>query len=142
MHYDDWDVVMQLTPSELDAARRYHKERAIAQRAERESLRTDWLQRVHAVVAEVAPRFSDLHAVYLFGSLARPGSFHAQSDIDLAVEADSVATESAFWAAVERALEHPCDVRPLVEPIRTAVTNDGILVYERKMHVADQHHTQ
>lgn len=124
-------TVMQLTQSELDTSRSYHRKRASVLRSERESLRADWLRRVRTVVAEVAPRFPDLRTVYLFGSLTRPGVFHTQSDIDLAVEADSVESESAFWSAVERALHHPCDVRSLVEPIRTAVEHDGMLLYER-----------
>ena len=95
-----------LAPSELESARRYHRERANAQRAKRESKRAEWLEAVQSAVNEVAPRFPGLKAVYLFGGLAKAGRFHARSDIDLAVVTDSVETESMFWARLERAF-HP-----------------------------------
>ena len=132
----------QLTASELESSRRYHRARAAARHLERESERVDWLIRVRSAVTKIAPCFPDLRAVYLFGGLAKSSRFHAQSDIDLAVEADSVEDESAFWAAMERALQRPFDVRPLIGPIRTAVAHDGILLYERKTNASDQQHSQ
>lgn len=131
-------AVAQLTQPELDTARRYHRMRGLAVHSERESLRSDWLQRVRAAVTELAPRFPELRAVYLFGSLTRPGFNPAQSYIGLAVKADSVESESAFWSAVERTLKHPCDVRPLTESIRIAVVCDGILLYEREQSIDNE----
>ena len=60
-------------------------DRALAQRrAESEEQRQATLARVLAVLDEVAPGFG-VHEAYVFGSLARPGRYHAQSDIDVAV---------------------------------------------------------
>jgi hypothetical protein len=64
----------------------------------------------------------------------QPGRFRTDSDIDVAVEATDLETESAFWRALQRALDREVDVRPWDEPIISAVHASGEMVYERKDH--------
>jgi len=60
-------------------------DRALARRrAEWEEKRQAMLARVLAALDEIAPGYG-VYEAYVFGSLARPGRYHAQSDIDVAV---------------------------------------------------------
>jgi predicted nucleotidyltransferase len=117
--------------ADVEAARRYHREREAQRRARREDERQQWLQRVREAVAHLAPRYPGVQRVYLFGSLAQPGRFWPDSDIDLAVECDSVETESAFWQALEQHLRRDVDVRPMAGAIAEAVASGGEKIYER-----------
>lgn len=98
---------------DIEAAHHYFQQREQQRYAEREALRQQWLQRVQAVVAAQAPHHPDVVRVYLFGSLTQPGCFHSDSDIDLAVECVTLESESAFWRALEHALQRDVDIRPL-----------------------------
>lgn len=125
---------------DLRAAREYYYEREAHRRAQREAKRQQWLQRVREAVASCAARYPDIRRVYLYGSLVKPGRFRADSDIDIAIECDSLETESSFWRALERELQRDVDVRPLAGPIVEAVANDGEQVYERQdTHSIDQY---
>ena len=103
--------------ADLEAARKY--------RREREAERQQWLRRMREAVSRLALHYPGVRRVYLFGSLVQPGRFRRDSDIDVAVECDTVETESAFWRALERALGRDVDVRPLTGAIAEAVTNEG-----------------
>jgi predicted nucleotidyltransferase len=62
----------------------------------------------------------------------QPGRFTPDSDIDVAVECQSVETESAFWRVLEQALRRDVDVRPYIGAIVDAVKWYGEKVYERE----------
>ena len=117
---------------DIEAARRYYYERETRRRAQREAGRHLWLQRVREAVLRLTPHYTGVQRIYLFGSLVQPGRFRPDSDIDVAVECDTVETESAFWQALEQNLKRNVDVRPLVGVIAELVITNGELVYERQ----------
>jgi predicted nucleotidyltransferase len=119
-------VNRNLTPNE------YHARREQERQAQREQTRIKRLTAVHRAIRQIAPRFPAIEAVYLFGSVVQPGRHGQLSDIDVAVQTDDVAAESAFWQALEEALEWSVDVRPYQDRIREAVERSGELVYARK----------
>ncbi len=118
-----------MTSPDLEAARQYYRERRARRQAQREAERQQWLQRVCEVVSRLALRYPGMRQVYLYGSLLQPGRFRPDSDIDLAVECDTLETESAFWRAVEQELGRDVDVRPLTGAIAEAVADGGKQVY-------------
>ena len=83
-------------------------------------------------VWELAPQHPDIARVYLFGSVTQPGRFHERSDIDVAVDADTLNSERPFWQALEQTLRRDVDLRALTPPIMRAIDYSGALVYERK----------
>ena len=115
-----------------DAARCYYRQREARRREQRESERRAWLERAREAILRLAPRYPQVRQVYLFGSLLQPGRFRPDSDIDVAVACDALETESAFWRALERALERDVDLRPLTGAVAEAVTAGGVQVYGRK----------
>ena|GEM_PF-618523 len=119
------------TMIDIESARAYHHTREAQRRAQQEAARQQQLEAAQAAIARLAPRYAGIRQVYLFGSLVQPGRFRADSDIDVALVCDTLETESAFWAALERELQRDVDVRPLVEPLIDVVTQIGRLVYER-----------
>lgn len=127
---------------DLEAARRYHRERERRELAERESLRGEVLERARTVIARVAPAFPELRSAYLFGSVMRPGRFHRRSDLDVAVETDDFETETRFWRALEDELGRPVDVRPLRGPLVDSVESYGERVYEREDAPAGAQHRE
>jgi predicted nucleotidyltransferase len=118
--------------TDIEVARQYYYGREMRRRAQREAERRRWLQRVREAVVCIASRYSGVRQVYVFGSLVQPGRFRSDSDIDVAVECDTLETESAFWRALERELERDVDVRPLSGTIAEAVANEGEMVYGRQ----------
>ncbi|MGC9400533.1 MAG: nucleotidyltransferase family protein [Anaerolineae bacterium] len=116
---------------DIEAAREYHRAREARAYARREETRRQWRDRAREAIRRVAPHHPHVQRVYLFGSVTRPGRFHATSDIDVAVVCDTVAAESAFWRDLEQALQRDVDVRPLRGAIAEAVAQGGELVYER-----------
>jgi predicted nucleotidyltransferase len=54
-------------------------------RRQNEQLRQALLARVLQLLDELGPGYG-IQQAYLFGSLVRPGRFHAKSDVDIAVE--------------------------------------------------------
>jgi predicted nucleotidyltransferase len=120
-----------MKPSNL-SAREYHAQREAKQLRQREHLRQRQLTGTRKAIRQLAPRFPAIEAVYLFGSIVQPGRFTDHSDIDVAVKTNDVATESAFWRALEEALEWNVDVRPYQHPITQAVADYGECVYARE----------
>lgn len=117
---------------DIEAARQYYHQREAQRRAHREAERQQWLLRVRQAVAQVAPRYPGVQRVYLFGSLVQPGRFRPDSDIDVAVDCDTLETESEFWRALERELERDVDVRPLTSAVAEAVVYGGEQIYGRQ----------
>ncbi len=71
--------------------------------------------------------------IILFGSLCRPGKFHARSDIDLA--ASGIPSEKVIRAGADlmMALEWPVDLKPwedLSEFFREMILKRGEVLYE------------
>ncbi|MCC9077498.1 nucleotidyltransferase domain-containing protein [Litorilinea aerophila] len=125
---------------QIKIARAWLKERTEARRHALETERLYWLEQVRRAVAEIAPDHPEVQRVWLYGSICRPGCFGPHSDIDLAVECQSLEAESRFWRALEQRLGRDCDVRPLVEPIRSEVQRYGALIYERTDCGPDRQH--
>ncbi len=123
---------MNMTSANIEAARQHYHECEARRRARRETERQRWLQCVREAVSRLARRYPEVRRAYLFGSLVQPGRFRPDSDIDIAVECDTLEVESAFWRALERKLERDVDVRPLTGAVAEAVANGGELVYGRQ----------
>ena len=118
--------VEKLTPRE------FHALRDAERRAARETVRERQLAAVRDAIRRHAPRHPAVRAVYLFGSVLRPGWFTDASDIDVAVEIDELEAEGPFARALERELCRRVDLRPYEGAIRDAVETEGEKVYERK----------
>jgi predicted nucleotidyltransferase len=115
------------------SSREYHARRDQERRAEREALRLEVLERARAAIRQRAPEFPAIRAAYLFGSILQSGRFHAESDVDVAIDCDDLEAETPFWRALERELECNVDLRPREGPIARAVEDYGELVYEREV---------
>ena len=116
---------------DVDLARWYYHQREARRREAREAERQRWLERVRQAVSRLAPDHPGVQRVYLFGSLVTAGRFRPDSDIDVAVECDTPEGESAFWRALEQALERDVDVRPLSGTIAEVAAREGEMVYGR-----------
>lgn len=115
----------------IKAARQYHQAREARRRAEREAERQQWLQRSREAISRLAGQYPAVRRVCLFGSLLQPGRFRPDSDIDVALECDSLEVESFFWRDLERELERTVDLRPLAGVLVEVVAREGDQVYER-----------
>ena len=113
--------------------REYHARRERELREQREALRQAVLERAREAIRRSAPRFPAIHAVYLFGSILKPGRFRPDSDVDVAIDCDDLKAETPFWSALEDALERNVDLRPRVGPVAQAVEDYGELSYEREV---------
>lgn len=97
----------------------------------RERRREEQLERVTAAVHAVAPRVPEIRAVYLFGSILRPGWFTEGSDVDVAVDCGDPAAESTFWRLLEEEIETDVDLRRREGAVARAVEHQGRTIYER-----------
>ncbi len=114
---------------DIEAARQYYYRRELNRQARREAQRQQWLRRAREAVSRLALLYPGVRRVYLFGSLVQPGRFRPDSDIDVAVECDTLESESAFWRALEQELKRAVDVRPLAGVIATVALNQGEQIY-------------
>lgn len=117
----------------LLAYREYHSRRDRERRQEMEGLRLHVLEQAKDAIREAAPGFPAVRAVYLFGSVLRPGRFRPDSDVDVAVDCDDVEVETPFWRTLEERLERNVDLRPRLGAIARAVETGGELCYEREV---------
>ncbi len=120
---------MDLRTAKSLSPREYHARRTASRRAAREALRQRKLRQAREAIRRLAPRYPAVRRVYLFGSLLRPGRFHAASDIDVALDCDDLAAETPFARALERELATAVDLRPLRGAVAEAVRNGGEKVY-------------
>ena len=121
----------------LQPYREYHARRERELREQREALRLRVLKQARNAIRQSAPRFPAVRAVYLYGSVLRPGRFRPDSDVDVAIDCDSLEVETPFWGTLEDALERNVDLRPRVGPIAQAVQDYGELCYERCSSLCD-----
>lgn len=109
---------MPYDTSVLDQAR-------AARRAEWERQRQATLARVLVVLDEWLPRYG-VREAYVFGSLARPGHYHAESDIDIAV----VWHGTDFFdmaGEVSHQLGQDIDILPLAQlPFADKIREEGV----------------
>ena len=112
--------------------REYHARRDAEIRRQREDQRLEVLERARSAIRRLAPEFPPIQAVYLFGSVVRPGRFGVASDVDVAVDCEDITVETPFWRALEEALERNVDLRPRMGAVAQAVEDFGELCYERK----------
>lgn len=117
----------------LQPYREYHARRERELREQREAFRLRVLKQARDAILQSAPRFPAVRAVYLFGSVLRPGRFRPDSDVDVAIDCDCVEAETPFWGTLEDALERNVDLRLRVGPIAQAVEDYGELCYEREV---------
>ncbi len=115
------------------AYREYHARRDRERRQERERVRLQVLEQAKSAIRETAPDFPAIRAVYLFGSVLRPGHFRPDSDVDVAVDCDDIEVETPFWRTLEERLERNVDLRPRLGAVARAVETSGELCYERKV---------
>jgi len=113
--------------------REYHARRDREIRQEREALRLEVLERAREAVHRSAPLFPAIRAVYLFGSILRPGRFRPDSDVDVAIDGEDVEVETSFWRMLEEALQRDVDLRPRIGAVARAVSEEGELCYEREV---------
>lgn len=119
----------EITAAEVAAVAAYQEGRRRARLEEREELRRERLEAVRAAILEAAASDPAIREVYLYGSILAPGRFGEHSDVDVAVSADDVESESRLWRELERRLGWSFDVRPLAGPIVRAVEEEGERVY-------------
>jgi len=97
------------------------------ERARRERLREETLYRVRKALEELEARIPFRRA-FIFGSLVRPGAFHEDSDVDIALEG---LPPERFWEAaahLSEILEREVDVLPLEEVrFREKIEREGLL---------------
>ncbi len=91
----------------------------------------DVLERATAAILRRAPELPAIRAVYLFGSILRPGLFQPESDVDVAVDCNDLRAETPFWRMLEDDLNRTVDLRPREGPIIRAVEDYGKRIYER-----------
>jgi len=118
-----------MNAADLETARQYYRRREARQRAQREIQRQRWLQRTREAVSRLVLDYPGVRQVFLFGSLVKPGQYRPGSDIDVAVECDTMEVESAFWRALEQELGRDVDVRPLTGAIAEVVAYEGERIY-------------
>jgi len=119
----------------IEACRRTLQNRWRKQLEQREQRRQQVLETVLNVAPAIIARFPSIQRAYLFGSITRPGAFHAESDVDIGVEGASAVEYFAVWRALDEAFpEIFLDVRDVVPEtyFGQQVQNRGILLYERE----------
>ncbi|HRV95950.1 MAG TPA: nucleotidyltransferase domain-containing protein [Anaerolineae bacterium] len=81
---------------------------------QQETIRIAVLDKVRKAIPAIVARYADVEAVYLFGSILRPGAFTYDSDIDVAVEKISAEEYFRLWQDLETALpDWAIDLRDL-----------------------------
>lgn len=108
----------------------YHARRAREQRAEREALRLEVLERAREAIRKRAPEFPAVRTVYLVGSIVQPGRFHAGSDVNVSVDCEDIEAETPFCRALEKELDRDVDLRPRGGWSRPGFEDYAELVYD------------
>ena len=99
-------------------------QRLDAERLEkRERLRAQTIESLREALRQVLPG----QAVYVYGSILRPGQFHARSDVDLALVAEPVGRSVyRVQADLETVLRRPVDLCVLEETrLRRKIETEG-----------------
>lgn len=114
--------------------RRNFQARLKRQLETRERARRWALQAIHEKGVAILSNWPSVRRAYLFGSVTRPGAFHEESDVDIAVEEATAQEYFALWRALEQALpDWAIDVRDITPASTFAdlVRKTGVLIYER-----------
>ncbi len=118
----------------IEEYRRTFQARLRRQQEMREAERQQALQAVREKAPAVISSQASVRRAYLFGSVTRPGAFHPQSDIDIAVEGATPQEYFSLWRALEHALpDWTIDVRDITSAssFGALVRRTGVLIYER-----------
>lgn len=118
-----------------ESYRRTFQAREKRLRQKREARRQKALQMAQQVIPPIAATYPSVRRVYLFGSILRPGFFHQQSDIDIALDGSTAHDYFDFWRTLEEAMPNwTIDVRELDNNsfFSNQVRQTGLLLYERK----------
>jgi predicted nucleotidyltransferase len=95
-------------------------------RAEWERRRLATLDRIITVLDAVAPEFGVTEA-YIFGSVTKPGRYHEQSDIDIAVRWTGQGSFFDLAGEVSRRLGQDIDILPLDKiPFAEKIRREGM----------------
>jgi predicted nucleotidyltransferase len=124
-----------LQKADIERSRELFRARLERQLNEREACREQALKAAEAIAPAVIANYPDVTAAYLFGSVLQPGSFHAKSDIDIAVEGIAPQAYSSLWRDLEAALPHWfIDLRelPAGASFTEIVKLTGKKIYERE----------
>lgn len=110
------------TEADIAHARQLLAERQTRKRTAQETRRQEALAAALEHIPPVMARYLSVQAAYLFGSVIRVGSFHAESDIDIGVMGLEPTEYTPLWLDLEAALPHwVIDLREL--PPETSFTN-------------------
>jgi len=125
--------ISSISPTDLARSRQLFKARLERQFQQSEARRQDTLAQVLVAVPSIMAQYPTVRAAYLFGSLLRPGSFRANSDIDIAVVGLEPPCYSSLWHELEVALpDWFIDLRelPADSPFTTLVKLTGRKIYD------------
>jgi predicted nucleotidyltransferase len=133
--HEQTEILPGITLADIARSRRLFKLRQEQQFNEREARRQQAYQAATSQAPAVISNYLDVGVAYLFGSVLRPGSFHAKSDIDIAVEGITPEAYSSLWRDLEVVLpDWFIDLREL--PVNSSFTEivklTGEKIYERK----------
>ncbi len=123
-----------INKDDLARARQLFKARLERQFQQYEVRRQQVLETVLAVGPTIIAKYPSVTIAYLFGSVLRPGSFQANSDIDIAVSGIEPQVYSSLWHELETALpDWFIDLRELPDDssFTTIVKLTGKKIYER-----------
>lgn len=133
-------MTSEWTPEQIKIYRRNFQARMQRQSEKREIRRQRALAAVRKGAPSLMAEWPAVRRAYLFGSVTREGAFHAESDIDIAIEGEIDAeTYFALWHALERALpDWAIDLRDISTHSRFAdlVRQYGELIYEQEDTIA------
>lgn len=125
---------------DLKACRENLRQRQARRYRERETQRQAARTAVLAAIRTVLPEYPQVQRIYLYGSITHPGTFGAQSDVDIAVEGTNAEDYFTLWRDLQEAApEWEIDLREINQPcyFSDTVRQRGELIYERK-HATSQ----
>jgi len=126
--------VQTTSQTNIDQCRRNLLQRLQRRSEERDERRRRALRDVCEQAPTILVRHPTVVRAYAFGSVTEPGSFHAGSDIDIAVEGTTAEAYFAVWRDLERVLtDWMVDVREINDdsPFATRIRESGMVIYER-----------
>lgn len=115
--------------AETLSSQEFHARRAADLREKREQRRLSVLQAARDAIRRLGPDHPAIRTVHIFGSVLVPGRFRDDSDLNVAVNCDTIEAETPFARALEDALHVPVDLRPLRGAVAEAVRDGGERVY-------------
>jgi predicted nucleotidyltransferase len=132
---DSRGELRMISEAAIRTYRQAYQKRLAQQQRQREAARQQVLQEVMERIPAVAAAYPSVKRLYLFGSLATPGTFRPDSDVDIAVEGGGAETYFALWRDLDHAFpDWFIDLRDISTPSSFAeqVRRRGVVIYERR----------